>query len=193
MELDLKLIEESLYKATRELIEFANLRKGQIMVLGASTSEVAGKKIGSASSMEIGMALVSGIKKACDETGINLAVQACEHINRSLVVESEVAFQRGLEIVTVLPHPKAGGAAASSAYKLFKDPVMVEKISADAGIDVGHTLIGMHLHPVVVPVRLELEKVGNAPVVFARTRPKLIGGERAHYPKDGQGKGPVCQ
>ena len=85
------------------------------------------------------------------------------------------------DIVNVVPQPKAGGSFATAAYAAFSDPVAVEHIRADAGMDIGDTLIGMHLKEVAVPVRLSVKTVGEAPLVCARTRPKFIGGCRAVY------------
>ena len=162
-----------------ELIEKAKLNKGDILVVGCSSSEIVGQHIGKCSSMESAEAVFSGIYPVLKEKGIYLAAQCCEHLNRAIVIEREAAT--GLEIVNAVPQPKAGGSMATKAYASFCDPVVVEQIKADAGIDIGLTLIGMHLKKVAVPVRLENDRIGEALVVAARTRPKFIGGARAVY------------
>ena len=166
---------------TKELITTANLRKGQLLVVGCSTSEVLGHRIGSYSSADAGQAIFDGIFKAANEYGIFVAAQCCEHLNRAIIIEETVAEKRGLDIVNVVPQPKAGGSFATAAYHTFEQPVAVEAIRADAGIDIGDTLIGMHLKAVAVPVRLSVSALGEARIVCARTRAKYIGGERAHY------------
>ena len=164
-----------------ELIEAANLKKGDIFVVGCSSSEVIGEKIGTNSSEEVGKALFDGIYSVLKERGIFLAAQCCEHLNRSLVIEKACLEKYNLEEVCVVPHPKAGGSFATATYKGFENPVVVEKIKGHAGIDIGGTLIGMHLKRVCVPVRLSVKKIGEAPIICAKTRPKLVGGERAIY------------
>ncbi|MBQ1384745.1 MAG: TIGR01440 family protein [Firmicutes bacterium] len=163
----------------REFCEKAQLRAGQTVVVGCSTSEVCGSRIGSNSNFEAAEAVFSGIYQVLCEKGVYLAAQCCEHLNRAVVIERQA---RPLdEIVNAVPQPKAGGSFATAAYKTYKDPVVLEEIRADAGIDIGDTLIGMHLKRVAVPVRLEHDRIGEARVVSARVRPKYIGGERAHY------------
>lgn len=167
------------YETVAELCEKAHLKKGQLLVVGCSTSEVCGDRIGSNSNLEVSRALFAGIAQAVQERGIYLAAQCCEHLNRALIVErAAVPFA---EYVNVVPQPKAGGSFATTAYQSFTDPVAVEEIRADAGLDIGDTLIGMHLKRVAVPVRLEHSAIGEAHVTAARTRAKFIGGERAHY------------
>lgn len=164
---------------TREIVDKAGLKKGQILVVGCSSSEVCGDRIGSNSNLEVAQALFKGIYSVLQEKGIYLAAQCCEHLNRAIIVERDaVPFS---EIVNVVPQPKAGGSFGTSAFKTFREPVVVEEIKADAGIDIGGTLIGMHLKKVAVPVRLEHNKLGEALVLAARVRPKFIGGERAVY------------
>ncbi len=163
-----------------EFCENAKLKRGQLVVLGSSSSEVRGSKIGSDSSAEVAEAVFGEIYSVLTEKGVFVAVQCCEHLNRALIVERE-ALKMGEEIVNAVPQLHAGGAFAMTAYNTFKDPVAVEHIKADAGIDIGSTLIGMHLKEVAVPVRLKNNKIGEAYVVCARTRPKYIGGERAKY------------
>ncbi len=166
---------------TEELLSVANLRAGDALVVGCSSSEVASHKIGSFSSEEIGGAIFKAIKEILDKKGIYLAAQCCEHLNRALIVEEEYALQNRIPIVNVRPVLKAGGSFATAAFGGFRSPVAIENIQAQAGIDIGDTLIGMHLAPVVVPVRTARNSIGNAHVVTARTRPKYIGGERAQY------------
>lgn len=162
-----------------ELIELAGLKKGNIVIVGCSTSEVSGVKIGSNSSPEIADEIFSALYKVTCEKGIHLAIQCCEHLNRAIVIErSALPF---VQEVNVIPQPKAGGSLAAKAYKEFKDPIVIENISADAGIDIGSTLIGMHLKQVAVPLRLKNSMIGEASIVAARTRPKFIGGLRATY------------
>ncbi len=180
--MDLNKITSEIQEGVRKLLLAANLEKDDILVLGCSTSEVLGEKIGSNGSLEVADAIIRGILPMLKEQNIHLAVQCCEHLNRALVVEKKVQKEYRLDPVTVIPWYHAGGSIAVKAMEYFEDPVVVEKIQAHAGIDIGQTLIGMHLRPVAVPVRLDIKKIGEANVVFARTRPKLIGGERAHYP-----------
>lgn len=172
-------IKEQAGQAVRELCEIAGLQKGSIFVVGCSTSEVCGDKIGTNSNVEAADALVQGVYEVLQEKGIYLAAQCCEHLNRAIVVEREaVPF---LEIVNVIPQPKAGGSFATKTYEILKNPVIVEEIKADAGIDIGATLIGMHIKKVAVPVRLQNHIIGSAQVTAARSRAKFIGGERAVY------------
>ena len=165
----------------RELLAQANLRKGSLFVLGCSSSEMVGKRIGKGSSMDAAQAAFRGIYPILQERGIHLAVQCCEHLNRALILERAAAEAKGYEIVNVMPQPHAGGSMAVTAWNAFEDPVAVEVIQADAGMDIGGTLIGMHLRRVAVPVRTSLDHIGEAIVLCARTRPKYIGGPRAVY------------
>ena len=167
--------------AVNELVELAGLSEGDIMVIGCSSSEIGGHKIGSDSSVEIGQAVFSAIHSILKSKKIYLAAQCCEHLNRAIILEKEAALQNRFPIVNAVPQPKAGGSFATAAYKGFAHPVAVEEITAQAGIDIGGTLIGMHLAKVAVPVRLSVDKIGEAHIICARTRPKFIGGERAHY------------
>lgn len=164
-----------------ELIEKANLKEGNLLVIGCSSSEVVGGNIGKDSSIEAAEAIYEVIAPALKEHKIELAAQCCEHLNRSLVVEREVALRRGYEIVNAVPQIHAGGSFATTVYKNMKDPVLVEEIKADAGLDIGNTLIGMHLKRVAVPLRLSINKLYKANIVCAYTRPKYIGGARAKY------------
>lgn len=166
-------------QAAQELVAAANLKKGDILVVGCSSSEVAGGVIGHNSSLETAEAVFGGIYEVLQEKGIYLAAQCCEHLNRAICVER--AAVPNAEEVCVVPQPKAGGSFATTAYRTFDDPVMLEEIRADAGLDIGGTLIGMHLKRVAVPVRLSLDHIGSAILLAARTRPKYIGGERAKY------------
>ena len=169
--------EQEAAEAARELAEIAHLRRGQIVVIGCSTSEVVGHQVGSWSTPEVADAIFRGLSSVFSPMGVYLAAQCCEHLNRALIVEHE-AVPNG-EIVNVLPQPKAGSSFATAAYKAFRHPVALEEIHADAGLDIGGTLIGMHLKKVAVPVRLKQNRIGQAIVLAARTRPKFIGGERA--------------
>ena len=164
-----------------ELLEQAKLRPGQLVVIGCSTSEVTGHRIGSDSSMATAQQLYDAIAPVIAEKGCYLAAQCCEHLNRALIVEAEAAEKYGYEPVCVVPQPKAGGSFATTAWQKMQNPVAVEHIRAHCGLDIGGTLIGMHLKDVAVPVRLSLSKIGEDNILCARTRPKYIGGERAHY------------
>ena len=164
-----------------EPLDQAALRPGALLVVGCSSSEIVGAQIGKGSSMEAAQAAFRGIWPILQERGIALAVQCCEHLNRALIMERTVAERKGYEIVNVVPQPHAGGSFAVTAWNAFEDPVAVETIQADAGIDIGGTLIGMHLRRVAVPVRTDLDHIGDAIVLCARTRPKYIGGPRAMY------------
>ena len=170
-------------QAVEELLEQAKLRKGDVFVVGCSSSEIVGGHIGKDSSLEAAQAVYAGIAPVLAQRGIWLAAQCCEHLNRALVTEREAMVKFGWEEVTVRPMPHAGGSMATAAYDNFTDPVVVESIKAHLGIDIGQTLIGMHLKRVAVPVRLAQKTIGAAIVTAARTRPPLIGGERAHYPE----------
>ena len=164
-----------------DLLEQAQMKPGSLMVIGCSSSEIVGKRIGKGSSMDAAQAAFAGIYPELQKNGIYMAVQCCEHLNRALILEREAAEKRGYEIVNVMPQPHAGGSFAVTAWNAFKDPVAVETISAEAGIDIGGTLIGMHLRRVAVPVRTQEKQIGEAIVLCARTRPKYIGGPRAVY------------
>ena len=164
-----------------ELLDQANLKPGALFVVGCSSSEMVGMRIGKGSSMDAAQAAFQGIYPVLQEYGIHLAVQCCEHLNRALIMERAVAERKGYEIVNVMPQPHAGGSFAVTAWNAFEDPVAVETIQADAGMDIGGTLIGMHLRRVAVPVRTSLNHIGEAMVLCARTRPKYIGGPRAVY------------
>ena len=175
-------IRASLISATEELCETARLKAGDIFVVGCSTSEVCGSKIGTDSAPDVAAVLVDAILSVLKPRGIFLAAQCCEHLNRAIIVEkAAVPF---LDAVNVVPQPKAGGSFATAAYAAFSSPVAVEEIRADAGLDIGGTLIGMHLKKVAVPVRLSVKAIGAAPLLAARTRPKFIGGARAVYDED---------
>ena len=179
----LEQIRQEAYEAASEVCEAAKLRAGDIFVVGCSTSEVLGEKIGTHSSMETAGAVFAGIYEALQERGIFLAAQCCEHLGRALILEREACARYGLEEVNVIPQPKAGGSFATTAYGAFTDPVAVETLrqSAYAGIDIGGTLIGMHIRPVVVPLRISRKKIGEAAIICARRRPKFVGGSRAVY------------
>ena len=167
--------------AVKELLLASELKKGDILIVGCSSSEMVGEKIGKGSSLEAAEAVFEAIYSETEKAGVYLAAQCCEHLNRAIIIESECAEKYSLEPVCVVPFPKAGGSFATTAYRRFSSPVAVEEIKAHAGIDIGGTLIGMHLRAVAVPVRLSISKIGEANILCARTRPKFIGGERAHY------------
>ena len=171
-------------QAAEELLAAAHLRAGDIFVVGCSSSEIVGGHIGKDSSMEAAAAVLAGILPVLKAQGVYLAAQCCEHLNRAIVIEQEAAEKYGYEQVNAVPQPHAGGSWATTCWKQCKDPVAVEEIRAHAGIDIGGTLIGMHLRRVAVPVRLSLNRIGEANILCARTRPKLIGGERAKYTEE---------
>ncbi len=175
-----KIVEQS-RNMIEEFLSTVPMNRGEILVVGCSSSEIVGETIGKGSDFNAARAVYDGIAHILRERGIFLAAQCCEHLNRALVVERECAEKYGLEIVCVVPRAKAGGSFATAAYENFESPVVVESIKAHAGVDVGATLIGMHLRQVAVPVRLSVKKLGEASVTFARTRPKYIGGPRAEY------------
>ncbi len=179
--MDLSQLAAAVAAAAEELIETARPKPGRIFVLGCSTSEVLGSKIGTARSPETAEAIIKALLAVTKTHRLYLAVQCCEHLNRALVVEEGAMERFGLTQVTVHPVPEAGGSAASKAYELFERPAVVESVTADLGMDIGQTLIGMHLKRVAVPVRLQVKTVGEAILTAARTRPPLIGGERAKY------------
>ena len=165
--------------AIEELYEKAHLKRGDTVVIGCSTSEILGSKLGTNSNPDTAKALFESIYEFALEKGIYIAAQCCEHLNRAIVIEADAV--PGADIVNVVPQPKAGGSFATQAYAHFSHPVVVEEIRADAGLDIGATLIGMHLKKVAVPLRLDTKKIGEAIVIAARTRPKFIGGCRAVY------------
>ena len=181
------MLTDTIYTQTRQAIdellkaEREGLRPVKLMVIGGSSSEIAGGVIGHNSTYELGEAVSRAALDMARERGFDAAFQCCEHLNRALVMERAAAEARGYEIVCVVPQPKAGGSLATSAWRAMADPVAVLAVSADAGLDVGQTLIGMHLRRVAVPVRLSLDHIGQARVTAARTRPMLVGGERALY------------
>ncbi len=174
-------IREQSRRAAAELLEKARLLPGDLFVVGCSSSEILGGTIGRASSLETAQAVLDGIYPLLREQGVFLAAQCCEHLNRALIVEADCARRYGYDPVSVRPQPKAGGSFAASAWEAFERPVAVEHIRAHAGLDIGGTLIGMHLRDVAVPVRLSLDHIGQALLLCARTRPKFIGGSRACY------------
>ena len=176
-------IEQDAAAVISEVAEKAALKEGQLFIIGCSSSETIGEHMGTASSKDAAETIYKVISKALEERGVSMAVQCCEHLNRAVVVERETMLKYGFEEVNVIPQPHAGGAFAVEAYKNFKDPVVVESIEAkaDAGIDIGGVMIGMHIHPVVIPLRLEHKNIGKAIIVGARRRPKYVGGVRAVY------------
>ena len=174
-------LKEELQTILRDFSHQVSLKKGQVFVVGCSTSEVMGERIGTAGTIEVADMIFSELQEWADSIEVSLAFQCCEHLNRAIVLEREVAERKGLDEVTVIPVRKAGGAMATKAYHSFRDPVLVEHIKGDAGIDIGDTFIGMHLKHVAVPIRVSQKSLGQAHVTLAKTRPKLIGGVRAAY------------
>ncbi|AGT44572.1 TIGR01440 family protein [Treponema pedis] len=179
--IDLQKIKSETEKAVTETLKNSGLTQEDIFVIGCSTSEISGGTIGKSSNAEIGEIVVKAALEVLNDKGIYLAVQACEHLNRSLVINKKAAEKYRLEEVSVIPAVKAGGAAATAAYKYIDNAVMVEHISAKAGVDIGDTEIGMHVKFVQVPIRLNNNKIGKARVTALKSRPKLIGGERSIY------------
>ncbi|HJB06950.1 MAG TPA: TIGR01440 family protein [Candidatus Enterocloster faecavium] len=171
-------------KVMEEFLAAAKMKPGQVLVVGCSSSEVGSFRIGSHSSSQIGRTVFDVLWKIARENGLALAAQCCEHLNRALILEEETALRYGWEIVNVVPQLKAGGSFATAAYSSFAHPAAVEHIKAHGGIDIGDTLIGMHLKDVAIPLRISQKEIGGAHVVCARTRAKLIGGERACYDPD---------
>ena len=183
-EMDFNKITDQSRQAVSEILEKAGLKAGSIFVIGCSSSEILGDQIGTATNLDSANAVFDVIIPLLQERGIFAAAQCCEHLNRALVVEREAMEKYGFEQVNAIPQPNhAGGAFATVCYQRFKDPVLVENImaKADAGIDIGGTMIGMHMHSVVVPMRISLRKIGEAPIICARHRPKYVGGQRAIY------------
>ncbi len=174
-------VKEEAKRAALLLLDAAKLSQGDILVVGCSSSEVTGERIGTASSLETAQAVFAGIYQEVCDKGVYLAAQCCEHLNRALIIEKELAVRERLPIVNVVPQPKAGGSFGTTAYSRFREPVAVEHIKAQAGMDIGDTLIGMHLQDVAVPVRIAVKQIGQAHLVCARTRGKFIGGVRAVY------------
>ena len=168
-------------QAVTELLDVAKLKPGKLFVIGCSSSEMVGARIGKGSSLEAAQAAFAGIYPVLQERGIELAVQCCEHLNRALILDEAAAEKFGYEIVNVRPWAHAGGSFATALWERLERPAAVEHIRARAGIDIGGTLIGMHLKEVAVPVRLSVSRIGEAPIICARTRPRFIGGERARY------------
>lgn len=174
-------------QAAQELLAAAALKPGELLIVGCSSSEIVGGHIGKNSSMEAAQAVFDGIYPVLRENGIFLAAQCCEHLNRAVILEQAAAERFGYEPVWVVPRPHAGGSWATACWKRFEHPAAVEEVRASAGIDIGGTLIGMHLKRVAVPVRLSLNRIGEANILCARTRPRLIGGERARYTEEDDG------
>ena len=173
-------VKDQVRKAVTEFLPIAKLKKGDIFIVGCSSSEIGGFHIGKGSNENLAEAVLDGLKPVLDEQGIFLAAQCCEHLNRAIVIPREALASKD-DLVNAVPQKHAGGSFATALYHHLEDPVVVEHIKADAGFDIGDTLIGMHLRPVAVPVRLSIRKIGAANLVCARTRPKYIGGERAVY------------
>lgn len=174
-------IREQASRGMAELLNVSNPCEGDVVVVGCSSSEAAGEQIGSSSNFQVAQAILDGIYPHILDRKLFLAAQCCEHLNRAIIIEREAANAFQLDAVNVMPQPKAGGSFATACWERFERPVAVEKIRAVCGMDIGGTLIGMHLKPVAVPVRLSVDHIGKAIVLYARTRPKYIGGERAKY------------
>jgi uncharacterized protein (TIGR01440 family) len=179
--IDVAAVRAEITECLQDLQSVARLGAGKVLVVGASTSEIIGKKIGTSTSLQVGAEVVRAVLDFAEDVGCDVAFQCCEHLNRALVVSREVALRQGLKLVTAIPVPGAGGAVPAHAWFVLPDPCLVESIEADAGIDIGDTLIGMHLRKVAVPVRGRRNTVGKAHVTMATTRPPLIGGVRAVY------------
>lgn len=177
----LERIQNDAVAAVSELLATADLKAGDILVIGCSSSEMVGERIGTHSSVDAAAALADAVLPLLKEAGVYVAVQCCEHLNRALILESAAAERYGWDPVNVVPQPKAGGSFATAVWNRLDAPVAVEHIRAHAGLDIGGTLIGMHLREVAVPVRLSVKAIGEAPILCARTRPKFIGGVRAMY------------
>lgn len=177
-------IAQQVERAVRMLCLEGHLTGESLLVIGCSTSEIAGKPIGKSGSMEIGYEVIKGALTGCAETSTALAVQCCEHLNRALVITEPVALHRRYAPVSAVPYANAGGSCAAAAWRLFPSPILVESVQAEAAIDIGDTLIGMHLRPVAVPLRPPVSQIGCAHVTMAYTRPKYIGGSRARYTLD---------
>lgn len=180
--IDIQKITTDTQEAVKELIALSKVQQGQIIVLGCSSSEILGAKIGSASNLEVAQAVFNGLMPQIKSLGLFLAVQCCEHLNRALIVERTLLEKNSWQEVTVLPQPNAGGAMATIAYQNFSSAAVCSHIVADAGLDIGDTMIGMHLKHVCVPLRLKIKSIGQAHLTAAKSRPPLIGGNRACYP-----------
>lgn len=177
----LKEIGDQTRQAVCEFLDISKMKEEQILVMGCSSSEIASSRIGSFSSKEIGETVYRALADECERRNIYLAAQCCEHLNRALIIEEKAAEKYGYELVNVVPQLKAGGSFATAAWAGMINPVAVEKIAAHGGMDIGDTLIGMHLRAVAVPVRIPTSQIGGARVVCARVRPKFVGGARACY------------
>lgn len=180
----IEAIRNDLRAALADLWKVARVEEGSIFVAGCSTSEVAGRRIGTGGSPELALVIFETLSEFCRDHALFLAAQTCEHLNRSLVVEREAVRHHGLIRVNAVPQPTAGGSFAAAAYEGMAHPVLVESVRASLGIDIGNTLIGMHLERVAVPVRSAVSRIGEAAIVLARTRPPYVGGERAVYDTD---------
>lgn len=192
MNINLTTIRSQVENIVRELVKAGGVEAGQLLVIGTSTSEVLGKHIGTAGSEEAAREIYAGVEAVREKIGFFPVYQCCEHLNRALVVEKEAMLRYGLEQVSVIPVPKAGGSMASYAFRHLKEAVVVETVQAHAGLDIGGTLIGMHLKRVAVPLRPSIRQIGGAHVQMAYTRPKLIGGARAVYTIDTQASDRTC-
>ncbi|MDD2214770.1 MAG: TIGR01440 family protein [Oscillospiraceae bacterium] len=179
--LDIAQLQQQAAAACQALLQQARLKPGDILVVGCSTSEVAGGRIGQLSQPQLAQPLLEALLAVTRPAGLVLAAQCCEHLNRALVLPSGTCTREKDELCSVIPQPKAGGSFATAYYRLLPQPVVLRHLKADAGLDIGQTLIGMHLREVAVPVRLAVRQIGAAVVTAARTRPPYIGGARAVY------------
>ncbi|NOJ70630.1 TIGR01440 family protein [Paenibacillus alvei] len=186
-------VREQAEAAAHALVREAGLKPGQIVVIGCSTSEVAGVRIGTSGASDTAQAIFAGLSVLRSSYGLEVAIQCCEHLNRALVVERRTLERFGLLEVSAVPVRKAGGSMAAYAYRHLPDACLAEELEAHAGIDIGETLIGMHLRRVAVPLRTEVRYIGKARVNMAKTRPKLIGGERAVYQLPAEEGLPSCE
>ncbi len=177
----LQQVKQDIAALLREVEQQVTFQPKQLFVVGCSTSEVAGERIGTAGAIEVAQALYDELERFAKRHDLYLVFQGCEHINRALTLERAAAEKYHLEPVAVVPVRTAGGSMSAYAYTKMDEPVVVETVQAHAGIDIGQTLIGMHLKVVAVPIRTSVKKIGEAVVTVAKTRPKLIGGTRAQY------------
>jgi uncharacterized protein (TIGR01440 family) len=175
---------QAVHTIVSELVAAGDIKRGQLVIVGCSTSEVLGKRIGTSGTTDAAAAIFAGVEAVRQQVGFHPVYQCCEHLNRALVLEREAAERYGLDEVAAVPVPKAGGSMAAYAYRHLNDAVLVESVRAHAGVDIGDTFIGMHLRPVAVPVRPTIRSIGHAHVTMAYSRAKLIGGARAVYTLD---------
>ncbi|TVX97126.1 TIGR01440 family protein [Cohnella terricola] len=184
MDTETRSITDQVEVLLNELVQSGGVRSGQIVVMGVSTSEVRGKRIGTSGAEDVAEQIYAGVERVREQAGFHAVWQCCEHLNRALVTERDLAEAQGWTEVSAVPIPKAGGSMASCAYRRMKDPCLVEAVQVHAGVDIGETMIGMHLRPVAIPLRPTIRMIGQARANLATTRPKLIGGARAVYVRE---------